>query len=54
MELNPEKPRRLSFNFTVKVDDKKTQVWDGRTRGPPRKDKWPDKEELVKLIKDAL
>ena len=27
------------------------EVWDGRSKGPPRKEKFPDKEEILEKIK---
>ena len=29
----------------------KIEVWDGKSKGPPRKDKFPDKDELLKEIR---
>jgi len=51
-ELNPDKPRKGAFNISVKVgNDAQEEVWDGRSKGPPRKEKWPDLDNLVKDIK---
>lgn len=52
--INAEKPRSKAFNISVKINDKVTEVWDGRSKGPPRKEKWPDKEELLKKIEALL
>lgn len=50
-DLNPDKPRKGAFNISVKVGNDTHEVWDGRSKGPPRKDKWPDLDKLVKDLK---
>ena len=32
----------------------KEEVWDGRTKGPPRKDKFPELENVLALVKKAI
>jgi len=50
--LNPEKPRRGAFNISVTLESGDVvEVWDGRSKGPPRKEKFPDKEEILEKIK---
>ena len=34
--------------------DEKEEVWDGRTKGPPRKDKFPELDDVLAMIKKAL
>lgn len=52
------KPSRGSFEIYVQKDDdeeKKTQIWSGIKKGPPRKDKFPDvQKDLVPQIKKIL
>lgn len=42
------KPKRGSFEIFIEKDGEKTQVWSGITKGPPRKDKFPDVEKDLK------
>uniref|UniRef100_A0A667XVU7 Selenoprotein H n=1 Tax=Myripristis murdjan TaxID=586833 RepID=A0A667XVU7_9TELE len=49
--LNPEKPRRNSFEITL-VDE--TTLWTGIKKGPPRKLKFPESEVVVAALKNAL
>jgi len=51
-ETNPDKPRRGAFNISLMTESEdKIEVWDGKSKGPPRKDKFPDKDELLKEIR---
>lgn len=57
--LNDEgKAKRGSFEIYIeKQDGERTQVWSGITKGPPRKDKFPDvekdlKAQVLKIIKE--
>ena len=51
-EMNPEKPRRGAFNITITLEDgSSVEVWDGKSKGPPRKEKFPDKDEILDKIK---
>ena len=34
--------------------DEKEEVWDGRTKGPPRKDKFPELADVLAMVKKAL
>jgi len=53
--LNPEKPRRGAFNISITLESGSTvEVWDGRSKGPPRKLKFPDKDEILDKIKDEV
>ncbi len=50
-ELNPgeAKPKRGSFEITVERDDgEEVLVWSGLKKGPPRKEKFPDANALLK------
>ena len=53
---NPEKPRRGAFNITVTTSagGEAVEVWDGHSRGPPRKEKFPEQEELLAAIQELL
>uniref|UniRef100_A0A671MSM3 Selenoprotein H n=1 Tax=Sinocyclocheilus anshuiensis TaxID=1608454 RepID=A0A671MSM3_9TELE len=53
--LNPQKPRRNSFEVTLMEGDKAEVVlWSGIKKGPPRKLKFPDPAEVVSALKEAL
>lgn len=50
--INPEKPRRGAFNISITMDSGDiVEVWDGRSKGPPRKEKFPDKDSIVEKMK---
>lgn len=56
-DLNPEKPRKGAFNISASVGGgsaEPTLLWDGRSKGPPRKEKWPEDEMLVNKIKELI
>uniref|UniRef100_A0A3Q1ENW6 Selenoprotein H n=1 Tax=Acanthochromis polyacanthus TaxID=80966 RepID=A0A3Q1ENW6_9TELE len=50
--LNPEKPRRNSFEVTLL--DGETSLWTGIKKGPPRKLKFPLPDVVVAALQDAL
>uniref|UniRef100_A0A3B5AIM3 Selenoprotein H n=1 Tax=Stegastes partitus TaxID=144197 RepID=A0A3B5AIM3_9TELE len=50
--LNPEKPRRNSFEVTLL--DGETSLWTGIKKGPPRKLKFPQPDVVVAALKEAL
>lgn len=52
--LNPQKPRRNSFEITLMEGDKEVVLWSGIKKGPPRKLKFPDPAEVVSALKEAL
>jgi len=53
--FNEEKPRRGAFEITVVFDDEsKADVWSGVKRGPPRKLKFPDADQLVDAVRKAM
>lgn len=54
--LNPDgKPKRGSFEIYVQTSEGKTvQLWSGVNRGPPRKEKFPDKGVLTQEAKKLL
>jgi hypothetical protein len=57
LALNAEgKPARGSFEiFVTKAGStKKTQVWTGLKKGPPRKDKFPEAKDLIQAILEAV
>jgi len=54
IEINPNPPRRNSFECTVVTDGKEISVWSGIKLGPPRKLKFPDADVVVQAMKKAL
>uniref|UniRef100_A0A8C5L0E3 Selenoprotein H n=1 Tax=Jaculus jaculus TaxID=51337 RepID=A0A8C5L0E3_JACJA len=47
VRVNPSRPRRGSFEVTLlRPDGTRTELWTGIKRGPPRKLKFPDPQEL--------
>uniref|UniRef100_A0A3B4EJS2 Selenoprotein H n=1 Tax=Pygocentrus nattereri TaxID=42514 RepID=A0A3B4EJS2_PYGNA len=52
--LNPQKPRRNSFEVTLVEGSKEVVLWTGIKKGPPRKLKFPDPVEVVTALDDAL
>uniref|UniRef100_A0A8C5HJR7 Selenoprotein H n=1 Tax=Gouania willdenowi TaxID=441366 RepID=A0A8C5HJR7_GOUWI len=52
--INPEKPRRSSFEVTLKDEGKETCLWTGIKKGPPRKLKFPQPDVVVAALKEAL
>uniref|UniRef100_A0A3P9PX39 Selenoprotein H n=1 Tax=Poecilia reticulata TaxID=8081 RepID=A0A3P9PX39_POERE len=50
--LNPEKPRRNSFEITLL--DGETSLWTGIKKGPPRKLKFPQPDSVVAALHEAL
>uniref|UniRef100_A0A8D3BBS4 Selenoprotein H n=1 Tax=Scophthalmus maximus TaxID=52904 RepID=A0A8D3BBS4_SCOMX len=50
--LNPEKPRRNSFEITLL--DGETSLWTGIKKGPPRKLKFPQPDVVVTALQEAL
>ncbi|KAI5624848.1 selenoprotein H, partial [Silurus asotus] len=52
--LNPQKPRRNSFEVTLIEGIKEVVLWTGIKKGPPRKLKFPDPAEVVTALEDAL
>uniref|UniRef100_A0A7M4EN52 Selenoprotein H n=2 Tax=Longirostres TaxID=1298654 RepID=A0A7M4EN52_CROPO len=55
VEINPEKPRRNSFEVSlVKEDGSMVELWSGIKKGPPRKLKFPEPEKVVEALKSSL
>ncbi|XP_046353623.2 selenoprotein H-like, partial [Haliotis rufescens] len=55
LTLNPEKPRRGSFEITLTTEDgSDVLVWTGLKKGPPRKLKFPDSDAIAKEIQKNL
>lgn len=55
MEVNPAKPRRGSFEVTLlRPDGSSVELWTGIKKGPPRKLKFPEPQEVVKALKQHL
>jgi len=55
VELNASKPRSKSFEITVTFDDDESSlVWSGIKKGPPRKNKFPDLEVVLKEIENQM
>jgi len=53
--FNEEKPRRGAFEITVVFDDDtQAEVWSGVKKGPPRKLKFPDAEQLVNAVRKVM
>ncbi|EAT45014.1 AAEL003681-PA [Aedes aegypti] len=50
------KPRRGAFEISVakSKDAKPTQIWTGLSKGPPRKDKFPEANQILKEVLAAL
>ena len=45
----------LFVSLSILTDSGQTiEVWDGRSKGPPRKEKFPEKEEVLKVIQSKL
>ena len=54
-ETNPKKPRRGAYNISIHLSSgESVEVWDGKSQGPPRKLKFPDKEEVLTSIQTEL
>jgi len=53
--INEEKPRRGAFEITVHFDDNtQAKVWSGIEKGPPRKLKFPDADELITSVRNSM
>ncbi|TKS72333.1 Selenoprotein H [Collichthys lucidus] len=52
--LNPEKPRRNSFEITLLDGGKETSLWTGIKKGPPRKLKFPQPDDVVAALQEVL
>lgn len=54
-DLNPSVPRRGSFEIIVVRDgEEDVTVWSGLEKGPPRKLKFPEAEQIVAEIDKLL
>ncbi|XP_018425947.1 PREDICTED: selenoprotein H [Nanorana parkeri] len=54
-EMNPTKPRRGSFEVALHREGAKSvEIWTGIKKGPPRKLKFPDPQEIVSSVEKAL
>uniref|UniRef100_A0A8C8REU6 Selenoprotein H n=1 Tax=Pelusios castaneus TaxID=367368 RepID=A0A8C8REU6_9SAUR len=52
VELNPQPPRRNSFEVSlVKEDGSTVELWSGIKKGPPRKLKFPEPEKVAEMLK---
>ncbi|KAL4641703.1 selenoprotein H, partial [Arapaima gigas] len=54
VQINPEKPRRNSFEVTLFSEGKEVCLWSGIKKGPPRKLKFPDPAVIVSALQEAL
>uniref|UniRef100_A0A8C6WDT1 Selenoprotein H n=1 Tax=Nannospalax galili TaxID=1026970 RepID=A0A8C6WDT1_NANGA len=55
VKMNPSKPRRGSFEVTLlRPDGSSAELWTGIKKGPPRKLKFPEPQEVVKELKKYL
>ncbi|KAG5846168.1 hypothetical protein ANANG_G00146950 [Anguilla anguilla] len=52
--LNPQKPRRNSFEVTLLSEGKEVSLWSGIKKGPPRKLKFPEPAVLLSALEEAL
>ncbi|TSV81505.1 Selenoprotein H [Bagarius yarrelli] len=52
--LNPQKPRRNSFEISLIEGSKEVVLWTGIKKGPPRKLKFPEPVEVVTALDNAL
>lgn len=53
--LNSKVPRRGAFEFVLtKSDGSDVLIWSGIEKGPPRKEKFPEPEKLIRALKAAL
>uniref|UniRef100_A0A182YMS4 Uncharacterized protein n=1 Tax=Anopheles stephensi TaxID=30069 RepID=A0A182YMS4_ANOST len=50
------KPRRGAFEISIakSVDGEKVLVWSGMSKGPPRKDKFPEAKSILDVVLKAL
>jgi len=50
--LNQSEKKTGAFNISITFDSGETvEVWDGKSKGPPRKEKFPDKDEILNKMK---
>lgn len=55
VEINPETPRRNSFEVSlVKEDGSTVELWSGIKKGPPRKLKFPEPQKVADMLKSSL
>ncbi|KAH1172113.1 hypothetical protein KIL84_007731 [Mauremys mutica] len=55
VEINPETPRRNSFEVSlVKEDGSTVELWSGIKKGPPRKLKFPEPQKVADVLKSSL
>uniref|UniRef100_A0A672TMK9 Selenoprotein H n=1 Tax=Strigops habroptila TaxID=2489341 RepID=A0A672TMK9_STRHB len=55
VDINPRQPRRNSFEVSlVKEDGSIVELWSGIGKGPPRKLKFPQPEDVVEALKSSL
>uniref|UniRef100_G3QGP1 Selenoprotein H n=1 Tax=Gorilla gorilla gorilla TaxID=9595 RepID=G3QGP1_GORGO len=55
VKVNPTKPRRGSFEVTLlRPDGSSAELWTGIKKGPPRKLKFPEPQEVVEELKKYL
>jgi selT/selW/selH-like putative selenoprotein len=53
--FNPMKPRKGAFEIKlVKDGAAETLLWSGLAKGPPRKLKFPETEEILKQVEENL
>ncbi|KAJ8367006.1 hypothetical protein AAFF_G00333990 [Aldrovandia affinis] len=54
VRLNPQKPRRNSFEVTLLGGAKEVSLWSGIKKGPPRKLKFPEPAVVLSALEEAL
>jgi len=52
--LNPEKPRKKSFDITLIDGGKEITLWAGIKMGPPARLKFPEPDVVVTALEEAL
>ncbi|XP_056457147.1 selenoprotein H-like [Gadus chalcogrammus] len=52
--LNPEKPRRKSFEITLVEGERESILWTGIKKGPPARLKFPEPAVVVAALEEAL
>ncbi|XP_047441616.1 selenoprotein H-like [Mugil cephalus] len=52
--LNPEKPRKKSFEVTLLDGGKETSLWTGIKKGPPARLKFPEPKVVVEVLQETM
>lgn len=55
VKANDDKPRKGAFDVTMVYNDgKEDLIWNGVTMGPPRKLKFIEHDDLIKLVQQSI